>query len=227
MNQDAIAKVAAAVESHLKHEGSGHDWQHIYRVWQTARKLAEEEGANLEIVNLAALLHDVDDRKLTGDDTSEDLLPTARKIMAEAGIDAQTAETVCTTIKSTGYAKSLGEGKTRTLEAHILSDADHMDGIGAIGIARVFTYGGSKGRFMFNPDEEIAAIHTRESYAKSQVSSIGHFFEKLLKLRTHMHTPSGKAEAEKRHQRMVNFLDNFFEESSAPQIWKDRLEAFR
>ena len=224
---NAIANVAKAVEAHLKHESSGHDWQHIYRVWQTAQKLAAEEGANTEVVNLAALLHDVDDRKLTGDPTSEDLLPTVRKILQDAGADGAMIETVCTTIKSTGYAKSLAAGTTRSLEAHILSDADHLDGIGAVGIARVFTYGGSKSRFMFNPDETLTEHHTRESYAKSTVSSTGHFFEKLLKLRTLMHTASGKAEAEIRHQRMVTFLNDFFEEAAAPQIWKDLLQQYR
>lgn len=224
---DAIAKVATAVETHLKHEGSGHDWQHIYRVWQTAQKLAKEEGANWEITNLAALLHDVDDYKLTDDPTSEDKLPTARKMMQEAGIDGATIETVCTTIKSTGYSKSLQPGQTRSLEAHVLSDADQLDAIGAVGIARTMTYCGNKGYGMFDPEIGPREELTRETYTKQGTPSVTHFFEKLLKLKTMMHTTAGKQEAEIRHQRMVTFLDDFFTEANAPQIWKDRLAAFR
>lgn len=224
---ESIAKVSAAVESHLKHEGSGHDWQHIYRVWQTANKLAAEEGANAQVVSLAALLHDVDDYKLTDDPTSEEKLPTARKMMSEAGIDEATIETVCTTIKSTGFAKSLVGDMQRSLEAHILSDADQLDAVGAIAVARVFTYGGHKNRPIFDPESDPQTHTTRESYTKNKSCGISHFFEKLLKLRHMMHTPSAKAEAGIRHQHMVAFLNQFFEEAAAPSIWKERLNEYR
>lgn len=224
---DAIAKVAAAVESHLKYEGSGHDWQHIYRVWQTAKKLAEEEGANTQIVSLAALLHDVDDYKLTNDATSEDKLPTARKIMAEAGIDAQLTEEVCLTIKSIGYSKSLSGTQIRSLEADLLSDADMLDALGAVGLARTFTYCGHKGNGMFDPENLPREGLMQAEYRKNASPSVTHCFEKLLKLRTLMVTAAGKAEAEIRHQRMVGFLDDFFAEAAAPTVWKDLLKPYR
>lgn len=224
---DTTTKVATAVEAFLRHEGSGHDWQHIYRVWQVAQKLAEEEGANLEIVNLAALLHDVDDYKLTNDPTSEEKLPTARKIMAEAGISEAIIEIVCTTIKMTGFAKSLAGKTERTLEAHILSDADQLDAIGAIAIARVFAYGGHKNRLIFNPEDIPQTQTTRESYVNNNSCGISHFFEKLLKLRHMMFTATSKGEAEIRHKFMVEYLDQFFTEAAAPAIWKERLNQFR
>ena len=223
----AIASVAQAVEAYLKHEGSGHDWQHIYRVWQTAKKLGVAERADMQVVELAALLHDVDDYKLTDDPTSEEKLPTARRMMAEAGIPASVAETVCTTIKSTGYSKSLAGGGVRSLEAHILSDADQLDALGAVGIGRTFAYCGHKGFGMFDPESVPMDKPTREAYVKGGAPSVTHFFEKLLKLRGMMFTEAGKAEAAKRHERMVVFLEAFFEEAAAPAVWKGRLEVYR
>jgi len=225
--RDVIATVAGAVEAHLKHEGSGHDWQHIYRVWQTAVKLGKAEQADMVVVELAALLHDVDDYKLTDDPTSEEKLPNARRMMVEAGVSSDVAEVVCTTIKSTGYSKSIDGSGVRSLEAHVLSDADQLDALGAVGITRTLLYGAAKGRQVFVPDEVIVDAKNREEYVKSQSSSIAHFFEKLLKLKGMMFTEAGKAEAAVRHERMVAFLDAFFEEAAAPAVWKERLEAFR
>ncbi len=224
---DIITKVASAVETYLKQEGSGHDWQHIYRVWQTALKLAEEAGANTEIVSLAALLHDVDDYKLTNDPTSEEKLPTARKFMAEAGVETALTELVCTTIKSIGYSKSLAGAQTRSLEASILSDADMLDALGAVGLARTFTYCGHKGNGMFDPEALPREGLTQAEYRKNAAPSVTHCFEKLLKLRTLMVTKAGKGEAEVRHQRMVTFLNDFFTEAAAPPEWHQLLKQFR
>lgn len=224
---DSIAKVAQAVETHLKHEGSGHDWQHIYRVWQIAQKLALQEKADVTIVSLAALLHDVDDYKLTGDATSEDKLPTARQFLKQAKVEADVAESVCDVIKNIGFSKAMAGTQVRSREAHILSDADLLDAIGAVGIARTFTYCGNKGFGMFDPARLPQENLTQEQYRKNGAPSVTHFFEKLLKLRKLMHTPAGKAEAEIRHQRMVAFLDNFFDEAAVEPIWKDLLGFYR
>jgi uncharacterized protein len=221
-----IEAVAHEVEALLANEGSGHDWQHIRRVWQTAARLGYQENADGYVVSLAALLHDVDDRKLTGDIVTEGTLPTARRIMATAGVDVETVETVCDTIKMTGFHKTLDGDLPRTLEAHILSDADQLDAIGAVGIARTFVYGASKKRSMFDPDDTPMVDFTAAQYDANQGSTINHFFEKLLKLRERMHTDSGREEAEKRHATMVSFLVDFFEESTAPPKWAKMLAKF-
>ncbi|WP_327210535.1 HD domain-containing protein [Rhizobium leguminosarum] len=224
---DVIGLVADQVERILATEGSGHDWQHIRRVWFTAAKLAVVEKADVVVVILAALLHDVDDRKLTGDDSTETLLPTARRILAEAGAKAALIETVCSTIKMTGFHKGLDGGTERSLEAHILSDADQLDAIGAIGVARTFVFGASRRRPMFEPDVMPMTTFTVAQYDANKGSTIAHFFEKLLKLRTMMATETGRREANVRHARMVDFLDAFFIESAAPAAWFEMLSAYR
>jgi uncharacterized protein len=222
-----VDAVAIEVEKLLANEGSGHDWQHIRRVWKTAERLAFQENANSYVVSLAALLHDVDDRKLTGDIATEDTLPTARRIMSTAGVGSDDLQAVCGTIKMIGFHKTLDGDRDRTLEAHILSDADQLDAIGAVGIARTFVYGASKKRSMFDPDDSPMVVFTAAQYDANKGSTINHFFEKLLKLRERMHTEAGRAEAEKRHATMVSFLEDFFEESAAPRKWTEMLAKYR
>ncbi|NTF18149.1 HD domain-containing protein [Agrobacterium rubi] len=221
-----IDRVAAAVEAHLADEGSGHDWPHIRRVRKVAEQLAHEEGADVQVAVLAALLHDVDDRKLTGDLQTEIDLPMARRMMADAGVGMNLAETVCDTIGMIGFHKSLKNARERSLEARIVSDADQLDAIGNVGIARTFVYGASKKRPMFEPDNMPMTEFTAEQYDTNRGSTVNHFFEKLLKLRGLMGTASGRKEAEIRHGRMVTFLRDFFIETDAPQEWMEMLEPF-
>ncbi|MBI1309371.1 MAG: HD domain-containing protein [Proteobacteria bacterium] len=231
MSTPAVTHVAAAVQKHLEHEGTGHDWQHIQRVWHIALKLAsEEQEVDTELVELVCLLHDVDDAKITGDLASEEVLPLARSLMQQAGLAQLRIEQVCAIIAMNGYRKTLKDTKKpvqKSLEAHICADADFLDGMGAIGVARTFTYGGSKGRAIFIPEELPREKLSSEQYVSREYSSLPHFFEKLLKLRTLMHTTSGKAEAERRHQHMVTYLETFFEEVSAPPAWQKLLAAYK
>lgn len=221
-----IDHVAAAVEAHLTGEGSGHDWQHIRRVVKVAEKLAREEGADVAVVVLAALLHDVDDRKLTGDAQTEIDLPMARRMMADAGVGVGLENIVCDTIDMIGFHKSLKNARPRTLEADIVSDADQLDAIGSIGIARTFVYGASKQRPMFEPDSRPMTEFTAAQYDANKGSTVNHFFEKLLKLRGLMATGSGQREADVRHGRMVTFLRDFFDEADAHHDWYDLLAPF-
>jgi uncharacterized protein len=223
----AVAKVAGLVQKHLENEGSGHDWEHIRRVWQTAARLAAEEKADAELVELAALLHDVDDAKLTGDLATEITLPTARRFMAGADVPATRAESVCAILKASGYHKSLDGDGAKTLEAHILSDADYLDAMGAIGIARAFAYGGNKGRPLFEPAAIPREHISRAEYVSTTTNSISHFFEKILRLRDKITTAAGKAEAARRHARMLRYLEDFFDETAAPPEWRQRLDAYR
>ena len=225
--EPAIASVARDVRDLLTGEGSGHDWEHIARVWHTAKSFARQEKADPVVVSLAALLHDVDDRKLTGDVTTETALPSARRIMAKAGIGDDLIETVCGTICQTGFHKSLKSEVARTVEAHILSDADQLDAIGAIGIARTFVYGASRQRPLFEPDSYPMTEFTAAQYDANRGSTVNHFFEKLLKLRGMMFTDAGRQEAERRHRRMVSFLAALFEETGAPSAWAELLDEYR
>lgn len=222
-----VAQVAKQVEAHLKHEGTGHDWEHIRRVWQNALKLAETEKANIQTLSLAALLHDVDDAKVTKDVTSEEKLPKAREFMANAKVSSDEIETVCTMIKSMGYRKVLGGIRPTLIEAQILSDADFLEAIGSIGIARVFTYSGHMDRQVFLPDWLPGASISQEEYLHGKSHAVNHFFDKLLKLRELMFTKAGKAEAEIRHQRLITYLENLFEETNAPAEWSKLLKSYR
>lgn len=220
-------QVVAAVKAFHEHEGSGHDWQHIRRVCATAGRLAREEKVDIDVVMLIALLHDVDDRKLTGDVNTEKTLPAARRIMTEAGIEAEIIETVLKGIASIGFHKTLSGNVERSLAAKVVSDADQLDAIGAVGIARTFVYGAFKSRPMFDPDEIPMETFTKEQYAANTGSTVAHFFEKLLKLHTMMHTSAGLKEGRIRHRMMVNYLDAFFREVDAPAGWAQRLEKHR
>lgn len=220
-------QVVAAVKAFHEHEGSGHDWQHIRRVCATAGRLACEEKADIDVVMLIALLHDVDDRKLTGDVNTEKTLPAARRIMTEAGIEPEIVETVLKGIASIGFHKTLSGNVERSLAAKVVSDADQLDAIGAVGIARTFVYGAFKSRPMFDPDEIPMETFTKEQYAANTGSTVAHFFEKLLKLHTMMHTPAGLKEGRIRHRMMVNYLDSFFREVDASAEWTQRLEKHR
>nr|WP_250808404.1 HD domain-containing protein [Neorhizobium tomejilense] len=222
-----ISAVASLVEELHLHEGSGHDWQHIRRVWLTAENIGRKMGADILVVAAAALLHDADDRKLTGDIATEDALPTARCIMAKSGMETAVIERVCDTVRMIGFHKSLKGIQPDTLEAMVVSDADQLDAIGAVGIARTFVYGASRQRAMFDPDRLPMTEFTAAQYDKDEGHTVSHFFEKLLKLRERMFTEAGRIEADRRHRRMVDFLEGFFEETSAQEAWSELLSSYR
>jgi uncharacterized protein len=224
---ETVLKVAELVKAKLSGEGSGHDWEHIERVWKTIQKLAQEENADIELAELAALLHDVDDAKLTGDLTTEKTLPTAYQFMREVGLPEPRQEQVANVIRGSGYHKSLDGQGGATLEQNLLSDADYLDAIGAIGIARCFAYGGYKSRPIFIPGEAPRETISRADYVSTNTNSVNHFFEKLLRLKDKMVTRSGKTEAAKRHSRMVRYIEDFFEEVGAPAEWAELLKPYR
>lgn len=187
---------------------SGHDYHHSIRVYNNACHIAQTEGGNLFIIKLAALLHDVDDRKLF--DTSE-TLANARAFLESHQVDSNTIEQICTIIKSISYSGN-GSKSPDSLEGKIVQDADRLDALGAIGIARTFAYGGHKGRPLYVPDEKPIEDMTTEEYQNHTSNSINHFYEKLLKLKDLMNTKTAIQIAEQRHQYMESFLDQFFGE---------------
>ena len=199
------------VENKLAGEGSGHDWWHIYRVWNLAKKLAEQEGANLLIVELSALLHDIADWKFhDGDDTKGPQM--AEQFLSVNHVDRDVIDSVIEIIATISYKGAGVSTPMKTLEGKVVQDADRLDAIGAMGIARTFAYGGHKNRLMYHPDEKPVMHQSFAEYKKNTGHTINHFYEKLLLLKDRMNTASAKKMAERRHQFMQVFLDQFYEE---------------
>ncbi|WP_213421392.1 HD domain-containing protein [Bhargavaea massiliensis] len=176
-------------------DATGHDVHHTLRVYRMAMRIAESEGADRELVGLAAMLHDADDPKLFG---GGDGLPNARAFMEEQGISPAQAEAICMIIGEVSFSKN-GAKRPSTLEGLVVQDADRLDAIGAIGIARTFAFGGNRGQALHDPDRDTG-------------TSIAHFHEKLLKLKNLMNTDEARRIAEERHRYMEAFLAEFHAE---------------
>ena len=206
-----IEKTITYVKKQLANAEGGHDWWHIERVWKSAKKIAETENVNLLVVELGALLHDIADAKFH--DGDEELGPQiAAAFMREINVDQETILHVVQIIKHISF-KGGKEAQTFTsLELNVVQDADRLDAIGAIGIARTFNYGGFKNREIFNPNVTPNLLMTKEEYKKSDAPSINHFYEKLLLLKDLMNTETGKQMAIQRHQFLELYLAQFYQE---------------
>jgi uncharacterized protein len=208
---DIIAKTEAFVRAKLEGEGTGHDWWHLHRVRTLALRLAREEGGcDLAVVELAALLHDIDDWKFSGDEKAAGR--AAREWLASVGADAATADHVGEIADTISFKGAGVATPMRTKEGAIVQDADRLEALGAIGIARAFAYGGSKGRELHSPDAKPQAHGSFEAYRKSVGTTINHFYEKLLLLKDRMNTDAGRRSAEARHRYMESYLERFFAE---------------
>ena len=210
MKLEGIAKISEKVKQLFEQEGSGHDWWHIYRVQKLAIKIAKVEQANIELVNYIALLHDIADHKLTN--KPEKALHKTNEWLIEAGLSSKKIELVLDSISNLSFKGAKVPDVALSLEATIVQDADRLDAIGAIGIARAFAYGGSKARLIYLPDEKPQMHASTEAYRKSKSSTINHFYEKLLHLQERMVTATAKDMAFQRHQFMIDFLDRFYNE---------------
>lgn len=203
-----IQLTAEYVRAQSESEPSGHDWWHIYRVWRNARAICEHEQADLFVVELAALLHDLDDWKLTEQGDGEPV--RARAWLEACAVDC--VETVCEIISHVSY-KGVGVANTmNSREGLIVQDADRLDAIGAVGIGRAFAYGGHKQRQMHNPDIPFTLHASFEEYKNSTSTTVNHFYEKLLLLKDRMNTPTARRIAEERHTTMEQFLERFLRE---------------
>lgn len=212
MNRKFIIKQTKDyVRRQLEGEGTGHDWWHVYRVWQNAIHIAKQEKADLFVVQLAALLHDIADWKFHhGDDTVGPKL--AKGWLIKLSVDEKIIAHVCEIIQGVSF-KGVGvKTQMKTKEGMVVQDADRLDAIGAIGIARAFAYGGHKGREIYNP--EIKPVHHKsfEQYKNSQSPTLNHFYEKLLLLKDLMNTGTARKIAEKRHAFMELYLQTFINE---------------
>jgi uncharacterized protein len=191
-------------------EGSGHDWWHIYRVTKTAKSIAIKESANLFIVEISALLHDVGDHKLFKEENAQEVLIS--KILKKYSSSQELIDQVLEIVKGVSFKGANVTTNAISLEGKIVQDADRLDAIGAIGIARAFAFGGHHNRLLYNPEEKVELHNNFENYKNSKSNTINHFHEKLLLLKDRMQTDTGKEIAQERHQYMESFLAQFYKE---------------
>ena len=209
MNKEIIARAMAYVKEKFENEYSGHDWFHTLRVFRTAVRIAEAEGADVVTVQLPALLHDVDDRKLSPETYAEQ--KTARVFLAENGVEESVICEICRIISEVSFVGS-DSVVPSTLEGKCVQDADRLDAIGAIGIARAFAYGGNHNRLMYHPDIAPNPNMSKEEYIKSNSTTVNHFYEKLFKLTDMMNTDTAKQIAKERDAYMKDFIAEFLDE---------------
>ncbi len=206
-----IEKTIAFVKEKLEGAEAGHDWFHIERVWKLSKKIAEKEGGNLEVIELSALLHDIADPKFhNGDETLA--LKISKDFLEEIHVNAELIEQVLFVIKNISFKNRAEAPENPPLELQIVQDADRLDAIGAIGIARTFNFGGFKNNLMYHPEIQPKLNMSKEEYKKSNGTTINHFYEKLLLLKDLMNTETAKKIASERHDFMLKFLDEFYKE---------------
>ena len=211
MEHDIVSNTIAFVKKTLAGAEAGHDWFHIERVYKTALTINAEEKGDELVVALSALLHDIADSKFNGGD--EEIGPRlAGEFLQEQGLDAAAITHVQQIIKNLSYKASLGEVTFASKELDVVQDADRLDAIGAIGIARAFTYGGYKNRVLYDPEIKPQLGMDKETYKNSTGPTLNHFYEKLLLLKDLMKTDTGRLLAEQRHHFMLEFLDEFYAE---------------
>ena len=216
MNQETITqKTTDFVKEALSDAEGGHDWWHIYRVWKLSAHIAQTEKVDMFIVELGALLHDIADSKFHGGD--EEIGPRkAREFLSSLGVQEDVIIHVGNIISNISFKGGKHDQKFKSPELDVIQDADRLDGMGAMGIARTFSYGGSKNRIMHDPENNPKLNMSKEEYIKESVdcesTSINHFYEKLLLLKDRMNTHTGKSMAEHRHRFLEQFLDEFYKE---------------
>ncbi|WP_449536650.1 HD domain-containing protein [Ferdinandcohnia sp. Marseille-Q9671] len=207
--QKKIDETIIFVKKVLQNDSSGHDWWHIERVRKQALQIAEKENANLFVVELAALLHDVADEKLN--DSEEEGLQKVQNWLTSLHIpDFEQQEII--EIISTMSFKGGNRPPVKTIEGMVVQDADRLDALGAIGIARTFAYAGSRGDLMYDPDLPYREEMTKEEYRNGKSTAVNHFYEKLLKLKDTLNTDTAKEIARERHEFMLQFLNQFYKE---------------
>lgn len=209
-----IDKTIIYVKETLSGAEAGHDWSHIERVYRMALRINQVECGDQLVVSLAALLHDIADSKFY--DGDENVGPQRAKTFMESnGVSPEVITKVVHIIENISYKNQYGEVTYHSKELDIVQDADRLDAIGAIGIARTFNYGGFKNRPLYDPAIKPNLSHTKESYKATDAPTINHFFEKLLLLKDKMNTPTARKIAEQRHQFMEQYLEQFFDEWNA------------
>lgn len=212
-HETIINQTVAYVKNELSEAEGGHDWWHIQRVWNVAKQIAKTEQVDLLVVELGALLHDIADSKFhNGDETIGP--KKARVFLENMGIEEPIIQHVENIIRYISFKGGHQDTSFQSLELDVVQDADRLDAIGAIGIARAFNYGGYKNRAMYDPNISPKLNMTKEEYKKSKGPTINHFYEKLLLLKDRMNTETGKKMAIHRHKFMEEYLEEFYGEWS-------------
>lgn len=209
-----IEKTKNFVKEKLYGEGSGHDWFHIERVYNLSKFIAQNEQADLFIVEMTALLHDIDDWKFSKG-THTDTTVT-EEFLKSLSVNKEDINKIISIIKTMSFKGGVADSTQHSIEGMIVQDADRLDAIGAIGVARTFAYGGSKNRPIYDPNIKPIDFTSLEQVKNEENHTINHFYEKLLKLKNLMNTDTAKKIAEKRHKFMENFLDEFYFEWNFP-----------
>jgi len=211
---EIIEKTTAFVKATLKGAEGGHDWFHIHRVFLNSKRIGRSEQVNMLVVALGALLHDIADAKFH--DGDESIGPKmAADFLISINVDKHVVQHVKQIIENISFKNTLDKKANTTFnskELEVVQDADRLDALGAIGIARTFNYGGYKNRELYNPDIPPRLNLTKEEYKTSNTPTINHFYEKLLLLKDKMNTQTGKKLAEKRHQFLLEYLEQFYAE---------------
>lgn len=206
-----VDQIIQQIKPQFEDDSSGHDFFHIMRVVNMARYLQSKEGGDLEIIELAALLHDISDHKFNGGKLDEGG-NVAKRILEKLSYPSERIEQIKYIIDNVSYKGAETPAVMESLEGKIVQDADRLDAIGAIGIGRTFAYGGHKGQPMYDPTIKATMHQNFEEYANSKSNTINHFYEKLLLLTDRLNTNTAKEIGQKRHQIMVQFIDDFLGE---------------
>jgi len=207
--QKIIEATTTFVKNILQHDSSGHDWWHIERVRKAALQIGKKENANLFVVEMAALLHDVADEKLNK--SEEEGLMKVRNWLSSLQITDSEQEEIIEIISTMSF-KGGNRPLMKTIEGQVVQDADRLDAIGAIGIARTFAYAGAHGDLIYDPELPFRESMTKEEYRNGKSTAVNHFYEKLLKLKDTLNTNAAKKAAQERHDFMTGFLDQFYKE---------------
>jgi len=212
MNQETvIQKTIDFVKEMLSDAEGGHDWWHIYRVWKLSKHIAQTENVGNFVVELGALLHDIADSKFHNGD--EEIGPRkAREFLSSLDVEEEVIIHIENIISNISFKGGKHTQKFKSPELNVIQDADRLDAVGAIGIARTFNYGGHKRREIYNPEIKPNLNMTKEEYKNCNAPTLNHFYEKLLLLKDRMNTNTGKSMAENRHKYMEQFLDEFYKE---------------
>ena len=209
-----IQKTKEFVKDKLYGESSGHDWFHVERVYNLAKFIAEKENANLFIVEMTALLHDIDDWKFS--EGTETNTTVTEEFLNSINIDKNDINRIISIIKTMSFKGGVVDSTQNSIEGKVVQDADRLDAIGAIGIARTFAYGGSNGRAIYDPLIKPIDFTSLEQVKNQENHTINHFYEKLLKLKYLMNTDTAKIIAHQRHKFMESFLEEFYSEWNFP-----------
>jgi uncharacterized protein len=207
--KNILSIVEQQVKAKFSEENNGHDWFHIQRVVHMALHIQSREGGDRNIVHLGALLHDISDHKLNGGILNQGGI-VAQELLSELGLSSDICKRISILVDEISFKGAGVSDQTTSIESNIVQDADRLDAMGAIGIARSFAFGGSRNRSMYHPEKKAEWHDSFVSYSQNESHTINHFYEKLLLLNDRLHTETAKEIGRKRHQYMLDFLELFF-----------------